>query len=529
MIIKALTIENFKGIREPVRVEFKPITLLFGPNSAGKSTIVQVLHYIREILERNNVDADRSIGADESFDLGGFRNLIHNHDLTRRMRFKIEMSLDVCDLEPSLNHVVSDKLFSERGELQEEVSFWDINQIAILKSCWIELEVRWSFVLDKPLLASYSTGFNDVPFATISCADDGKRVRISYINPNHCLKQDDEFDVICDNFEEVVNKDVVGYGNDINLFLLADTVLPAWGKPLKIARECFVEECEGPYESLIQSLDGYLSQLLVGPGELLLNSLNKVRYIGPIRKTPPRNYSPLSSPDATRWASGLAAWDLLYQRDLQFINQVNRWLAGENCLDTGYRVKLKRFKEIDLDSPAYLSLSSGSWLDDVDDFIIEMERVPEKKRLTLVDEKNGIEVQPHDVGIGISQVLPIVVAALEGKSQLGLIEQPELHIHPRIQAELGDLFLEAALGEASNSFIIETHSEHLLLRLMRRIRESHLQKSGDMPISPENVGVWYVEQYNSSTVVREMPLNKRGDLVKAWPGGFFEEGLREVF
>jgi AAA15 family ATPase/GTPase len=58
MIIKALTIENFKGIREPVRVEFKPITLLYGPNSAGKSTIVQAIHYAREVLDRNNLDAD---------------------------------------------------------------------------------------------------------------------------------------------------------------------------------------------------------------------------------------------------------------------------------------------------------------------------------------------------------------------------------------------------------------------------------------------------------------------------------------
>ncbi len=75
MIIKALTIENFKSIHDAVRVEFKPITLLFGPNSTGKSTIVQALHYAREILERNNVDADRVISADESFDLGGLANM----------------------------------------------------------------------------------------------------------------------------------------------------------------------------------------------------------------------------------------------------------------------------------------------------------------------------------------------------------------------------------------------------------------------------------------------------------------------
>ena len=51
MIITALTIENFKGIREPVRVEFKPITLLFGPNSAGKSTILQSILLLKQTLQ----------------------------------------------------------------------------------------------------------------------------------------------------------------------------------------------------------------------------------------------------------------------------------------------------------------------------------------------------------------------------------------------------------------------------------------------------------------------------------------------
>lgn len=61
MILKALTLENFKGIREPVRIEFAPVTLLFGPNNAGKSTVVQALHYAREIFERGNADPGRTL------------------------------------------------------------------------------------------------------------------------------------------------------------------------------------------------------------------------------------------------------------------------------------------------------------------------------------------------------------------------------------------------------------------------------------------------------------------------------------
>lgn len=111
-----------------------------------------------------------------------------------------------------------------------------------------------------------------------------------------------------------------------------------------------------------------------------------------------------------------------------------------------------------------------------------------------------------------------------------LIEQPELHLHPALQAELGDLFIQSALGEQKNTFILETHSEHLLLRIMRRMRETSQGNlpAGVPPVRPEDVAVLYVEQDGPQSIVREMPLNERGELVKAWPGGFFEEGLREV-
>jgi len=75
-------------------IELKPITLVFGPNSAGKSTILHALHYAREILERGNIDPDVTI-AGGLIDLGGFATLVHNHELHRVVRLKL--SLDLSD------------------------------------------------------------------------------------------------------------------------------------------------------------------------------------------------------------------------------------------------------------------------------------------------------------------------------------------------------------------------------------------------------------------------------------------------
>lgn len=152
----------------------------------------------------------------------------------------------------------------------------------------------------------------------------------------------------------------------------------------------------------------------------------------------------------------------------------------------------------------------------------------------LVHKSNTVSTSLMDVGFGISQILPIIIQACTSEKKTLIIEQPELHIHPALQAELGDLVIDSAINK-KNTLLIETHSEHLLLRIMRRMRETSNDTlpDGASPIRAEDVSVVYVESVETDgdrhSIIREMPLNDQGELVKAWPGGFFEEGLREVF
>jgi predicted ATPase len=157
--------------------------------------------------------------------------------------------------------------------------------------------------------------------------------------------------------------------------------------------------------------------------------------------------------------------------------------------------------------------------------------VDQLRDLVIIDKRTDTPVSHRDIGIGISQVLPVLVSAYASIGKIVAIEQPEIHLHPALQAELGDVFIESALGQRRNTFILETHSEHLILRLMRRMRDTCEGRlpTGLPPVRPEDVAILYVQPRDAAAVVRVLELDEEGQLLDPWPGGFFEEGFRERF
>lgn len=526
MIIEALTIENFKGIREPVRVEFKPITLLFGPNSAGKSTIVQALHYAREILERNNVDADRTAGADESFDLGGFSNLVHKHDLNLPIRMKFELS---CSSLVDYSDFFTGKV----------------------DNAWLEFEIKWSNFLQAPLVFSSAVGVAGDHFARIVCAEDGKQSRIADINFKHHLLAKSEVELEGKNVPfpnllavliATIKKDFLFADNKIELFINQQSALPRHiqisseimdDEKEKEEREVRTANLEFDEPSSWEVLNDFFHTYFAGLTGILRDELKRFRYIGPIRKTPPRLFTPVRTEDESRWTSGLAAWDILNKADDGFIQKTNSWLANESRLHSGYRIDVKRYKELDVNGPIIAGIREGYYADNeaYEELIREeLEKLPVKARVFLREEGTGLEVLPQDVGIGISQVLPVIVVALHSNNGIVAIEQPELHIHPAFQVALGDLFI-SQVKEQDVCFLLETHSEHLLLRLLRRIRETH---ENDLPIdapsfTPELLSIHFIEQTEKGMSVAQLGVDETGEFTNKWPRGFFEERDEELF
>jgi predicted ATPase len=219
------------------------------------------------------------------------------------------------------------------------------------------------------------------------------------------------------------------------------------------------------------------------------------------------------------------------------MEEVNRWLSAENMLRTGYRLERVDFKEVPLPGVFHQLFERGLNDDDIGELQEIYQSLPVRSEIALRDFQKGILVAPGDVGVGISQMVPVVVAALRKRQGVLAIEQPELHIHPAIQVGMGDLFIRAmqpdsdGLPVAGKTVLIETHSEHILLRLLRRIRERTEKElpPGVTGLAAGNLSVIYVEGDGQGVRFRPLRVGAEGEFRDRWPDGFFEERAGELF
>ena len=102
-----------------------------------------------------------------------------------------------------------------------------------------------------------------------------------------------------------------------------------------------------------------------------------------------------------------------------------------------------------------------------------------------------------------------------------MIEQPEIHVHPKQQADLGEVFVQSYISNG-NRFLIETHSIHILERLGRIIRETtNGSDFKGMQLTPEDVAVYFVNSENEEgAVLKRMELRSDGRLKRNWPSNF---------
>ena len=602
MILNALHIANFKAFAGSQRVPLRPLTLIYGANSAGKSSILHALALAHHANETGDLDTQRTRIGGDTIDLGGFRQYVHRRE--RESQVELGFELDpkqltgrVAELLGSAERIAVELAIGAGITSEQQDLFGDrVREIVLGDGCRVE---------------RFAVDVDGVPLISMS-ARAGELLRLDRLEHGHPVFREllRGLLMLATTAQDIDEEDFTILGEVVDALVPAIAarstgLFPRFedasegGEVAGQGSEPFVPVSRGRRrENLSRAaqffVPGALHDLVGGLGAAVEGELRRLRYLGPLRSYPPRHLAFAQHHDPNWYAGGGYSWDVV-RRDGRVRRRVNSWLGDPDRLQTPYQLVVRELlpadlvaselslrlddelhallvsiishfadgeqpdirriaedlagrlqdaqgvSELDMDLhdlgpfPEIQDLLSAvtdtEWLSQALAKAMTEARSEEIQDLVLVDQRTGTPVSHRDVGIGVSQVLPVLVSAYASEGKLLAIEQPEIHLHPALQAELGDVFLESALGGGGNTFLIETHSEHLLLRIMRRMRQT---TAGELPdgvpeVRPEDVMVLFVEPDGGQSLIREMPLNERGELVKAWPGGFFEEGLREIF
>lgn len=247
-------------------------------------------------------------------------------------------------------------------------------------------------------------------------------------------------------------------------------------------------------DSFADHLGGVLYSILSQLFDGVRDSFDGIGYLGPFRSEPRRVYSfPGGLPEHVG-LSGIAAPALLGADHLRrggvILAAVSNWYAEH----------------------------LGGWG-------LGITRQGDAFSLVLTSPKDpNLSINLADAGTGLSQVLPLVVqrrfeALTNKRTQLEIVEQPELHLHPGAHAGLADLYAEA-VSDATN-FIVETHSETFLLRIRRRVAEGKLD--------PNSVRIYWIDEAAEppGRQIIQIAIARDGG-VSDWPQGVFSEDFEEV-
>lgn len=479
--IRRVEIESFKAFGKRACFDLKPVTLLYGQNSSGKSSFLHSLLYLKDVLETGECSARHTLLGGKAVDLGGFAQLVYRHDLRRRVVFRFFFDFS------------ADPVFDRLRETKE---------------VWVEFQV--------------GVGSNSIP-ALLA-------VEIS-------------FDQVQVRFERG------GRGSPFVFRTASDTkdLVPLPGS--FFAPEATDAPVTGPAVSPI------LYELITSFEIRLREFLKSLSYVGPLRAYPSRFFareegSSNNSSDVA--GTGRDAWDRL-SADADLRKRINEWLerfgVASKCQfdihDWLRTANVDRLKGGELDralaqiqamaedhldgysgaardvlGPIFANL--GGWIRTNSDLSLS--------ELFIVAGADKIRLSHRDVGTGFSQVLPVLVRSIGDLQRTVLIEQPELHVHPALQLDLADVFLEGAF-QCENRFVIETHSEHILLRMLKRIRQAYdapRAEGSEVRPSQEDVSFIFLDSdADGAKTTPSVPKRDGAGFIDGWPEGFFGERTGE--
>lgn len=442
-MITRISLQNFKSWKEIDNIRLAPITGLFGANSSGKTSILQLLLMLKQTAESADRTQVLNLGDDRSLvELGTFKDIVYKHEsesvLKAGIEWELKNDLKIADPERKGKFIFEGRTL----EFQTEVEENGAGRIAINKLVYT--------------FASHNFGME------------------------RKTKQR--------NYYKLLHKSLSGPSD----FKFKHTVGRVWDLPAPIKCYGFPDQVKAYYQNA-----GFLSDFQLKFEELFSN----VYYLGPLREYPKRQYT---------WA-GAQPPDM-GRRGEKVIDAILASRERRQTISRGQGLRRMTLEE-------YVA----HWLRElkmIHDFSIEpVTEGSNLYRAWVQKSPKSAKVLITDVGFGVSQILPVITLCYYvPKGSTILMEQPEIHLHPTVQAGLADVFIDA-VKTRKVQIILESHSEHLLKRLQRRIAEEDL--------SPDDAALYFCKMTNGGSELERLQLDLFGHITN-WPEGFFGDDFEEI-
>lgn len=485
-MLTAFSVKNFKCIRDSGKIEVKPLTIFIGPNNSGKSSLLQFLLVLKQTVEATDTESPFSTHKREGYvDVGGYEDYIFKNEKDSSLSFKLYFNGKTTIETETVIRYKKDEVYVDSFAVDLDGKTIKINSKG-------EIEQN---LIDERLLSETPK----IPSGGETARDQIYKYRTSEI-----------FEV----FQSFFKKEQLfrrvkfyyipfGFPHNIPFYLRNIYSKELLKKKRSEVHESSLTRYEtkdeekkiSEYLANIEKFSNSMENLQFFPHDLSTTFKN-LFYVGPLREYPQRYYFISGEKPIHVGTRGERAVEVLHvttRTSKDVFKKINFWFRK---LGFG-EVSIKPLTE-----SLYTLLVTHPTI-----------------RKTIKKGHQDLEVNIASVGFGASQILPVIVEGFYApENAIIIIEQPEIHLHPRLQAEMGDLLIDIA--KTGKRLIIETHSEHLLLRIQRKIAEGSIPK--------EDVAVYYFELKEDGAEITELQLDEFGRFTN-WPAGFFEEDLVEAY
>ena len=451
-MLNQIGIGNFKAFGDKQNIPIRPLTLIYGANSSGKSSILHSLILARHAQETGNFDIHRTTIGGESVDLGGFRQFIHRRNVDRRMEWMVELNTasftgQFAELMARVKNI-SATLEIGLPQVEEMIEQDSVDPRSGDK---IRIKIPTGNLVPSgnPEVLSYEIGGDGKQLLQMSKRTDGK-LQLDRLDLEHPLFRDvvkaivetsttsetikpSDYEGLDDAISDIVPEIFAKAGNFIPDGLIKSDDFSETGQLsfFPVSRGRRKEDLAAAVRFFIPRK---LDDLLKGLMKSIQNEINRLQYLGPLRSYPPRHLAFSQHQDPNWFSGGGYAWDVV--RDDPHVRElVNTWLSEKGRLQTPYELLLRDLVGIDqLEDPLLegLEMINAEGLDmepDYDDEpeptgaypiikdpeaeairlrdIIRSSNIDKLNELIMVDRRSNTIVSHRDVGIGVSQVLPV--------------------------------------------------------------------------------------------------------------------------